>query len=496
MFASARNSNRYDSNNSISYNENNENSHYNSNSTKYKRPSSAPGGNSRSKTHSPKNSDDGHKLKSQNSAKVLLPRGSSARIGLLQRHKSSESLLSGESLPYNKFIDVNEPKSVQDNALNVMKMIYKEVGQVPQILGHSASDKLQSLRCEPALEVLKKVPWRSFFDGKQHEGKHRHTAAIFAATNYTKNGEDEDKLLILFNSLVSRVEALWACVKLPDADRDFYCNSLCKGPPQNMEHVKEVAKYINVLQTHRLETMEVLKCINEREHCVSKCYDVLNAISRKISRSDRPKSASSIFVDKQPQQSSSNDVGNIDTLWRSELISMLSELQYHTLRVVKQIQHWRRSLWRPKAFVYGSCGNYLLKIQTDMEILSTDLYMTQLRRCNLTPEDLLCIHFSEKGDDSSKQQTTHTGTEVGDETLRELFLSNSNTNRSELHAAAKVVMFERRLMASLQQEQTSLHKQGVFIPTLKLNAVKSTAHATAPTAPTAEEGNAYEDDFQ
>ena len=103
-------------------------------------------------------------FKAQNSAGVKLARGSSARIGLSQRQHQIEEDLDKDSKKKKKKernlaalgLDAQGGiRTEQDEAILVMQMIYEKAGKEPVILGISASDRLQSLRTEPALEVLK-----------------------------------------------------------------------------------------------------------------------------------------------------------------------------------------------------------------------------------------------------------------------------------------------------------------------------------------------------
>lgn len=181
-------------------------------------------------------------------------------------------------------------KSAQDNAILVMKMVYEKTGtEVGQVHGKSASDKLHSLRVEPVVGVLKNESWRHFFTGKK-------TPADLAITEHFKElelrktrmqrtmsalqglpfpnttntiADQQQKVLDgisrTFEKMVARVEVLWETLKIPQADREFYRQSLCLGPPQSMEHCREIARYISVLQNHRQQTINVLKSINSRK---------------------------------------------------------------------------------------------------------------------------------------------------------------------------------------------------------------------------------------
>ena len=407
-------------------------------------------------------------FKAQNSAGVKLARGSSARIGLSQRQHQIEEDLDKDSKKKKKKernlaalgLDAQGGiRTEQDEAILVMQMIYEKAGKEPVILGISASDRLQSLRTEPALEVLKNQTWRNFFTGKHTSADQAITGVGADEINNGENNEkyvQQQKLLTninkTFDKMIIRVENLWEILKISTADKEFYKQSICKGPPQSYDQCKEVAKYILALNSHRLDTMKVLKAIQEREHILKRCYDVLGAIHRKTNRDFS-------------NQSQINHEGEI---WRKELVLSLKELQLATLNVIKYIQLWRKNLWRPRSFLYRE-KNYLNKIIMDMNVLDSDIYSRQLSLCQLNFNDLLCIVFP--SDEIRDRIGFHDISLENGHPLRQLFYQQDENILHDLIAANRIILGEKYLQAALKSENKTLKKKGVFIPLLKVATI-------------------------
>ena len=324
---------------------------------------------------------------------VLLSRNSSARA-LIKKKSSSSSLLDEAD----KREILEKGGTPHEDALLVMQMVYEGCGKDPStIAGLSTLDKLQSFRTEPALEILKNTTWRNFFASRDNQNNtaiinHMRPKSASAAnklnrslpqSKHQKTLEDQqrklfDNISATFDRMIARVEMLWNALNLPESDRLFYKQSLCKGPPTSMDHCREVAQYIAMLQIHRNATINVLKAIESREVYVKRCYDVIAALTRKNSRRETP-------------TSSFND--DSISLWRQELIISLKDVQLSSLNVIKNIQIWRKNLWRPQPFMWkGSDGvsrDYLLKMKSDMNVLDSSIYSKQLKLCGLSTNDLV-----------------------------------------------------------------------------------------------------------
>lgn len=372
-----------------------------------------------------------------------------------------------------------------------MLNVYEKAGITVEPYGLSSFDKLQSLRTEPALEILKNTTWRDFFDpNKQKDTKndikqvnnsinnnntYNNTTKAnntYNETNKQSNSNikrhirssreylevDEDleeeqnsnaykNVNKTFDDMVLRVEILWQSVKMPECDKEFYRKSICRKPLQSIEQCREVARYIIMLQNHRKCTINVLHSINKRELKLQKMYDILAALNRKYSRDHL-------------NDTNDNDNENENVLYRNELIESFKELQISTINVIKYIQCWRRNMWRPQPFIWCN-KNYLLKIKDDMTILDAEIYKKQLMMCKIFYDDLLCVWFKENTDVPSNKNTCCNNSKVS-------FLNNLLINSDECRCAHLIITGEESLLQSLAFETASLFEKGVFIPVLKL----------------------------
>ena len=158
-------------------------------------------------------------------------------------------------------------------------------------------------------------------------------------------------------NMISRVEDLWDSLKIPLADRKFYRKSLCKLPVQSLEQCGELSAHIVMLKKHQEATISTLQVIRKREICIQNCYEILSRLYRQASRV--PLKDIGIRL---------NAPDTIDMFWKQELLCSLDELRCLSLDVIKNIQRWRRNLWRPQPFVWCDM-NYLSKMKNDMNIL-------------------------------------------------------------------------------------------------------------------------------
>jgi hypothetical protein len=370
-----------------------------------------------------------------------------------------------------------------EHALLVMLSVYDKAGVPVEPYGLSSYDKLQSLRTEPALEILKNSTWRHFFDPNKQKDKidskqvNNNSNNTYNTNNYTYNDtnrssnknlrqhirssreylkEDEmedmkeeqnsnafNNVNNTFDNMILRVEILWQSVKIPECDKEFYRKSICCKPLQSIDQCREVAKYIIMLQTHRTCTISVLHSINNRELKLQKNYDILSVLNHKYSRDNL---------------TNTND-DNENVLYRNELIESFKELQVSTINVVKCIQCWRRNMWRPQPFIWLN-KNYLLKIKDDMTILHAEIYRRQLQLSKIHYDDLLCIWFKENTDLPTNKNISSSS--------RVPFLNNVLINSDECRSAHLIIAGESSLLQSLSFETASLFERGVFIPILKL----------------------------
>lgn len=192
-----------------------------------------------------------------------------------------------------------------------------------------------------------------------------------------------DSISAAFSEMVERVEDLWVDLKIPQADRNFYRESLCRGPPSSVQHCQEISRYILMLKAHRSATLAVVRAIEIREYALSKCMDLLYAMNRKSSRltsslyisaarggrdtirdlATANNSSSNTIIDglslddfkSRSAASSPSDV--TASLFRDELVATLRDIQLSSVDVIRLIQLWRRNLWRPYPFMHRREGN-------------------------------------------------------------------------------------------------------------------------------------------
>ena len=225
--------------------------------------------------------------------------------------------------------------------------------------------------------------------------------------------EGIDPMEEVFHEMVARVEDLWEEIKIPQADRKFYRDSLCKGPPTGVEQCQELANYIIMLKYHRKSTVAVLRAIEIREFALSKCLDLLYAINRKAQRTaNHQRTTAGMGSESRETVRDLVTVKGMDSITQvlqEELVAVLRDVQLATLNVIRLIQLWRRNLWRPHPFVYQKDGkndvNYMLKIGSDLNVLGLEVYMNTLRGVPLFEKDLLCILFTKSGQNSSSSSS-------------------------------------------------------------------------------------------
>ncbi len=329
---------------------------------------------------------------------------------------------------------ISRPNNPQLNSLNnalvaVQDIVHASGVDIPtEPFGLGGAARLGSVRVDPAVKLLQNITWRGFFNAEEcrsssvanpvlkgrevnpanaHLGKRtaspggrprsaNSTVHGFKERTGTHELEGEpDPMEEAFNDMVNRTEDLWEDTKVPQADRKFYRESLCKGPPAGIEQCQELANYIIVLKLHRKATVAVLRAIQIREFAVSKCLDLLYAINRKASRLANNR------VEQQNSRETVRDLAgtkdSITLVFQEEFVATLRDVQLATLNVIRQIQLWRRNLWRPHPFVYqkeghGEC-NYMLKMVSDLSVLRLDVYMDVLKGVPLLEKDLTCIVF-------------------------------------------------------------------------------------------------------
>ena len=466
--------------------------------------------------------------------------------------------------PIEKISRPNNPqKSAVNNALIAVQDIVHasgvDINTEPYGLGGSA--RLGSVRVDPAVKLLQNITWRGFFNAEEYRSSSLSTNPILKgrevnpnnaslnkramspgarprSANATVNNFKErigthemegepDPMEEALNDMVNRAEDLWEDTKVPPADRKFYRESLCKGPPAGIEQCQELANYIIMLKSHRKATVTVLRAIEIREFAVAKCLDLLYAVNRKASRLANNS--------RETVRDLATTKDSITLVFQEEFVAVLRDVQLATLNVIRQIQLWRRNLWRPHPFVYQKEGhrdcNYMLKIASDLSVLRLDVYMEVLKGIPLMEKDLICIVFPDadgkhttKGSQPVRPVSSRKPSRVAgggpvsapfgsdadmnysysvdgspqgkgvfpsssgtpgaedapelseplyevdyDSPLRESFFLDRDLD--ELKIAAKVVSEEAKLQQVLNTEQRALREKKVFIPLLRMKTV-------------------------
>lgn len=393
----------------------------------------------------------------------------------------------------------------------------------PLPLGRTTNEKLTSMRAEAAADLLRSTTWRSFFEkglptksenkrAHKKESQEKPKEAIQSIEQAPRESENTENLLPsksasllslhirkqymhqnldhIYNNLLYRVEELWDALKISNGDRKFYRKSFFHGPVQSVEHCQELAAYVLALQQYKAATLEVLQSIKQREESVTKFYERFASLQRKISRLQirelaSVKAASDQFSTASLSVENNNQLEKGDD-WKEELIYALDEVRCDTLEVIKNIQLWRRHLWRPLPFIWNNI-NYLNKLRTDLNILESESGKRILNLLPIRLEDLLGVviydfrvkgQFSECGSPESNDAASPPLSPLPMSTVTLGFTVShihglvqefvDNIPRTELQKAALVVVEEERLQQAVRAEQQALLERGLFIPSLRL----------------------------
>lgn len=500
------------------------------------------------------------------SISVKLSKTSSARPILYSKmHQEAilrlaEMIQEGDQVKYESC----KGKLPVEAAYIVMKRVTEASGTPIYTAGLSTFNKLASLRTDPALTVLKKGTWRDFFystnpaqnklqqqqsqqqrpssatnrlpatpgGGGGGGGGMRTSKSAFALSNnpnHTNHNEPETttqqqqqqqleemmelkaKSLQLINELavlmIDRIQDLWQKLKIPQKEQLFYRKSLCQFPLQSFEQCKELAKLIQQLHLHETNIKHVLKMIRIRELAVEKFLDVISVVQRKFDNNNNnhnnnttsSSSGGGSGGDGKLQEISKNQI-----FWKEEILLCLNEVRSSSIEVIKAIQEWRRSLWRPLPFLWKGV-DYLLKMKYDLKILETnESFLKMIEMLPMKFVDLQGIFFltneqqlqfannnttntsiynnaaasaaaaagtgdkererSSKGGKSSSRKSRSNFQSYIDTLIQEF---QSQFDFSELHSASVIVLEEEPLQKAIQAEEKALLSKGVFIPLLK-----------------------------
>lgn len=264
--------------------------------------------------------------------------------------------------------DVYGSKSIQNTpssaeaAYLIMKQIHQVTGEILPDKGRSLFENLQYIKTEPSVKVLKKTPWRQYFQeiGSPEnliEEKEKELSPKKYHDKNDQNKNQQSKLQTqsqvikkseinyqrLFEQLVRRVQGLWRELHIPDSDRDFYSYSLLQGPFRNPLQIDELTIYAKLLKQHRVATINVLSAITERESCIIHCTEII-ASARRVNSLKYLSIQDGINHKVDEINDRNNEIAK-------EIQSSIKSIQKSSLKVSEAIKIWRQDLWRPHAFV-------------------------------------------------------------------------------------------------------------------------------------------------
>lgn len=416
----------------------------------------------------------------QNKYSVKLKRGSSALVGLSTREKFSKEELEQHmelaKRPLRK--NATKGKSPIEAGLIVLRHITYRAGSNSVPMGHSTLDKLQSLRTDPAMELLKNHTWSDFFQQRTTSKnpsvrpssansirsatsttRSNNTSPIRAGTgsrsgtetvnnggggrsrtsplhiftsssgfNATNDNESvlevnsltddnigQENMCRLFDQMVYRAERLWKQLHIPSRDQKFFRQTLLKYPPSCIDHCNELGKYIDCLNAFKQTTVLVVRSIEQRELVLTSVMDFLQTLLRGMERNGNKGDSARVISD----------------FWKDEFISLIISLRNRTIITVKYIQQWRQSLWRPQAFFYEN-ENYMLKIKSDLNILKSSKYRHFFDELNIGFQDLLCIIWPNSGIayDGKGNEGLTSSEEVKRDLMQSIPSSDNDNNKS------------------------------------------------------------------
>ena len=468
----------------------------------------------------------------RNSISVKLTKTSSARPVLYSElHREAlmrvaEIIQEGD----NARVETTKGKLPVEAAYVVMKRVTEAAGLPIVSAGMSTFNKLNTLRTDPALQILKKNSWRDFFSQTDHTKKqpnrpssrgHREKSPQVRSSSSLppaapesdqpdgdRRGLEEAELrqqsAVLLNELamilIERIRGLWQQLKIPAKERTFYEKSICALPVQSAEQCKELARLVAILQQHERNVRKVLASIRRRELAVEKCTDVLVALHRKFAATAGPSSSSSSAALASTDRLA--ELSRQQVFWKEELVLALCEVRATSVEVVRDIQEWRRSLWRPLPFVWMG-RNYLLKMKEDFAVLESHPSMRRIfESLPLRLDDLQAVYFpeaaapqpaatqqsgaatltpsfgrpqfspsprkSQEGRPGSAQAGGSGGGGQQEQYIAALLLHfQSQFDFLELQSAVAVVQEEAALQKAIALEEKALTAKGVFIPILR-----------------------------
>lgn len=407
--------------------------------------------------------------------------------------------------------DVYGSKSIQNTpssaeaAYLIMKQIHQVTGEILPDKGRSLFENLQYIKTEPSVKVLKKTPWRQYFQEigspenlieekekelspkKYHDKNDQYNNQQSKLQNQSQViKKNEINYQRLFEQLVRRVQGLWRELHIPDSDRDFYSYSLLQGPYRNPSQIDELTIYTKLLKQHRVATINVLSAISERESCIIHCTEII-ASARRVNSLKYLSIQDGINHKIDEINDRNNEIAK-------EIQSSIKSIQKSSLKVSEAIKIWRQDLWRPHAFVYQG-NNYLIKMASDMDLLKTDSIKRLFDTLEITSTiDLNGVIFStdiETGSSIISQQLSVRDLTSDEENIvdststphliqsNHIVLNDKSTIEqnseilSELEFLNTLIKDEPTLQRALILEKRALMTRGTFIPLLKFEIKES-----------------------
>lgn len=302
------------------------------------------------------------------------PHSANVNDSYSKKHFDSISPRNSPTNIYGNTCTAKKTPTSAEVAVNVFRKVSSVTGVENIEKGKSIFDQVNHLRTDPAVHLLLKKSWRTFFSemesveeaeaAKPSTADLNDTSAPLKSSLHIENNENTDKnkhLSKLHKNMLRRVHSLWKELKIPDSDRDYYSHNILAKKCKEETHLQEVASYIKVLLSHREDTLVVLRAISNREQCVANCMGHISwahkkgFIRLKTSSAARATTGAALESASKEGEVQGGDIpppqeeAEVDS-WKENVRRSVQEVQFATVDVVQRIQIWRQHLWRPLAF--------------------------------------------------------------------------------------------------------------------------------------------------
>lgn len=259
-----------------------------------------------------------------------------------------------------------------------------------------------------------------------------------------------DGCLMYFSEmLIERIELMWKDLGIPLADRKYYRKTLFAHAWKSWDNSRALSFYYDALINHREEVLHALNAIRDREMHRNSLLLFVQSQQRIINESG--------YVD----LFSAAEQGIISSYCKQECLNLLCRLQQSTINVVKSIQSWRKTCWRPHAFRWKG-ENYLMRIARDRIQNHYNSFLMDLLRIIKAEMALPDLSLVLQVD----PRPSHRNRDKDEE---KSFASDDKTSQHDINQQTlKVIVEEEKLQRVLIAEIEALESQGVFIPTIRL----------------------------